>query len=74
MFRFLAELYEPSPGTGRDRLRAAAERQGSGVRWVDSIHVPPDETTFVVVEAQSMTAVERLAGSVGLRFTRVVEL
>jgi hypothetical protein len=79
---FVVELYISRTdagmvGHGADRARRAAEelsRQGTPVRYLRSIHIPEDETCFLLYQAASADAVRTAAGRAGLPFDHVAEV
>lgn len=80
MATYLVEAYTPIDGHGLakavSRIRAAAEamsRQGVPVRHVRAILVPGDETCFHLVDGPSPEAVDELARTARLVYTRIVE-
>lgn len=80
MATYLVEAYAPIDGhelaQAVSRIRAAAEamsRQGVPVGHVKAILVPGDETCFHLVEAPSVEAVDELARTARLVYTRIVE-
>jgi hypothetical protein len=78
---FLVELYVSrtdagAVGRGAERARLAAEaltRQGTPVRYLNSIYIPEDETCFFLYEADSVDAVRKATLSAALTFERVAE-
>ena len=82
MAEFLVECYVPRTDSaavarGEERARIAAEeltREATPVRFLRSIFVPEDETSFYLCEAASVEAVTELAERAGLRFARVAEV
>jgi hypothetical protein len=80
MASYLLEGYSPVDPEARaralSRIRVAAHamaKQGLAVRHVRTILVPGDETSFHLVEAPSLTAVEELVQAAGLSSVRIVE-
>ena len=80
MATYLVEAYAPIDerelAKAVSRIRAAAEamsRQGAPVRHVQAILVPGDETCFHLVQAPSVEAVDELARTARLVYTRIVE-
>jgi Protein of unknown function (DUF4242) len=82
MIEFLVELYMSRTDAGAigrtaERARLAAEeltRQGTPVRYRNSIHIPDEETCFVLYQAASADAVRTAAGRAGLPFDHVAEV
>jgi hypothetical protein len=81
MVEFLVELYV-SRGDGDSvansaaKARIAAEeltREGTTVRYLNSIFVPEDETCFFLYQAVSADAVREAARRAALPFERVSE-
>jgi hypothetical protein len=61
---------------GSERARLGAEeltREGTSVRYLESIFVPDDETCFLLYEGESADAVRAAAQRAGLSFDRVAE-
>ena len=81
MAEFLLECYvRRTDGAaverGEERARVAAEeltREGTQIRFLRSIFVPEDETSFYLCEAASVEAVRELAKRAALPFERVLE-
>jgi hypothetical protein len=75
MPNFLVEIYAPSSSALSELIEAAKSvvREASGVRYIDSIYVPDDETCFHVFEGPSAAAVQEAARHAALPFQRVVE-
>jgi hypothetical protein len=81
MTEFVVELYvaRADAGTvahGAARARLAADelaRQGTAVRYLNSIFVPEDETCFFLYEGESAEAVRDAARLAGLSFEHVAE-
>jgi hypothetical protein len=79
---FVVELYVARTDAGAversaERARLAAEelsRQGTPVRYLSSIHIPEDETCFLLYRAPSADAVRTAAGRAGLPFDHVAEV
>ena len=82
MAEFLAELYVARGDGAAARRRArrarlAAEelqREGTEVRYLRSIHVPEDETCFVLYEAASAAAVREVMKRSAVQYERVAEV
>ena len=82
MPEFLLECYVSrtdggAVARGEERARIAAEeltREATPIRFLRSIFVPEDETSFYLCEAASVEAVRELAKRAGLRFERVAEV
>lgn len=81
MTQFLVEVYV-SGGDPEGMARTAARageaarelaRGGLAIRHVDSIHVPEDETCFLLFDAPSEGVVRAAAGWAQLTCNRVVE-
>ena len=80
---YLAEFYLPDSGSSlaelASRARAGAERAAatsapdSDVRFVRAIHVPSDESCFVLYTATSAAAVNAAGACADITFDRVVE-
>ena len=76
---FVVELYVARTDTGTvergaARARLAADelaRQGTAVRYLNSIFVPEDETSFFLYEAESAEAVREAARLAALPFEHV---
>jgi Protein of unknown function (DUF4242) len=81
MSEFVVELYVARTDTGTvergaARARLAADelaRQGTAVRYLNSIFVPEDETCFFLYEGESAEAVRDAARLAGLSFEHVAE-
>jgi uncharacterized protein DUF4242 len=79
---FLVELYVARSDASAversaERARLAAEeltRQGTPVRYLSSIHIPEDETCFLLYQAACVDAVRTAAGRAGLPFDHVAEV
>jgi hypothetical protein len=72
--RYLLELYVADGDKTTERLEDAARaitEQGDEVRLLESIHVPEDETCFVLFEAVSPDAVRRTGDRASARTARV---
>ena len=82
MTEFLVELYLSRADAAAlecsvRRARLAAEeqtRQGMPVRYLRSMYLPEDETSFVLYEAESAEAARRAAALADLTFERVSEV
>ncbi len=81
MRTFVAEQYLPADAAetaarGADAARSAAEqlsREGVAVQFVSSIFVPEDETCIHLYLADSIEAVQAVAGRAALSVERVAE-
>ena len=81
MAEFLLERYvsrtdRVAVERAEERVRVAADeltREGTPVRFVRSIFVPEDETSFYLCEAASVEAATELVKRAALPFARVVE-
>jgi uncharacterized OsmC-like protein len=79
MTEFLLELYVSKTKCAADTAerfsQAAAEltAEGKPVRLVRSIHVPEDETCFLLIEASMVESVRDAAGRAALPFDHVLE-
>jgi Protein of unknown function (DUF4242) len=72
---YVAQADWPAFERTAKRCRLAAEeltRQGTHVRFLRSIFVPEDETSFLLYEASSATDVREAVGRAALPFERVV--
>src|SRR5436190_5204775 len=79
MAQFLVELYVSRTGAAAiesacDSVRVAAEaltREGTRVRYLQSIFVPEDETCFLLCEAGSADGVREAAQRAGIVVERI---
>jgi uncharacterized protein DUF4242 len=79
---FMIELYvsridSDSVARAAERAQLAADamrREGTPVRYLRSMHVPTDETCFLLFEAESVDVVHDLARSALLPIEHVAEV
>jgi hypothetical protein len=81
MKRYLVELYEPTADAGMaaaaGRARQAAielTREGIPVRYLRSMLIPGDQTSFHLFEAPSTDAITTAARRAALDYERIVEV
>jgi hypothetical protein len=78
---YIVEVYEPRTSAGGCAAAAARARSvteemradGTDVRFLRSIFLPPDETCLHLFEAPSPLEVTRAAARAGIRADRIVE-
>lgn len=74
MTEYLIELYAPrGSAQGARRLAGAVAASGGGLRYVQTILVPRDETCFCLLEAPSESAVAGVAAAAGVALERIAE-
>jgi hypothetical protein len=71
---FLVERYVPGGAkeTAREHARRAHEVTATDVRYLGTILLPDDETSFCLFAGPSVEAVAALNNDAGLPFTRIV--
>jgi hypothetical protein len=70
---YLAELYLPDPDAADLLRRASVAAELPGVRFVEAILVPSDESCFALFDASSSEQVYAAGRRAAIHFDRVVE-
>jgi hypothetical protein len=74
---YLAERYLPEHDRSEFaaetvRVRAATERAGKGLRFLQTVYIPGDELCFYLFEAGSADLVDRVIRDARLDFERIL--